>query len=124
MKTKKDSHKRTATKPFPSTLSKRLVLQCAQNNHALRPMLFWEMARIWDWTELAKNHSDEISKATFLVQMSELYDHLTDETIKRISRSMVFVAQATVPTQREFLRLCDKHGYETTNDETEVPDEE
>jgi hypothetical protein len=124
MKAKRDSRKRNAAKPFPSPLSKRLVVQCAQQSHAVRPMVFWEMARVWDWTELAKNHNDEISKATFLVQMSQLYDHLTDESVKRNSRSMAFIAQVTVPTQREFLRLCDKYGYDTANDETEVPDED
>ena len=87
-------------------------------------MVFWELARVWDWKELARTEDGEFSKAAFLSQMSSLYDHLTDETIKRNSRSMVFVAQATVPTQREFLRLCDKYGYDTANDETEAPDEE
>ena len=124
MKAKMKTQKLTATKPFPSPLSKRLVIQCAQQSHALRPMVFWEMARVWDWKELATTQNGEFSKAAFLSQMSQLYDHLTDETIKRNSRSMVFVAQATVPTQRELLRLCDKYGYDTANDETEVPDED
>jgi hypothetical protein len=121
---KKEKTQRTAATNFPSPLSKRLVLQCAKQNHALRPMLFWEMARIWDWTELATTENGEISKAAFLSQMSQLYDHLTDDTITRNSRSMAFIAQATVPTHREFLRLCEKYGYDTANDETEIPDED
>ncbi len=123
MKTKKKTQKLTAATNFPSPLSKRLVLQCAQQSHALRPMVFWEMARVWDWTELATTQNGELSKAAFLSEMSRLYDHLTDETIKRNSRSMAFIAQATVPTHREFLRLCEKYGYDTANDEMEVPDE-
>ncbi len=87
-------------------------------------MVFWEMARLWDLTDLAKTNDGKIGKAAFLSQMSRLYDHLTDETIKRNTRSTVFVAQATVPTQREFLRLCEKYGYDPANDETGVPDED
>lgn len=124
MKTKKKTQKRCATKTFPTPLSKRLVVQCAQQSHALRPMVFWEMARVWDWTELATTKNGELSKAAFLSEMSRLYDHLTDNTIKRNSRSMAFIAHVTVPTQREFLRLCEKYGYDTANDETEMPDED
>ncbi len=120
---KKEKTQRTAKQPFPPPLPRRLVLQCAQQSHALRPMVFWEMARVWDWTELATTQNGELSKAAFLSEMSRLYDHLTDETIKRNSRSMAFIAQATVPTHREFLRLCEKYGYDTANDEMEVPDE-
>ncbi len=124
MKTQKKTQKRTAKQPFPPPLPRRLVLQGAQQSHALRPMVFWEMARVWDWTELATTENGEISKAAFLSQMSQLYDHLTDDTITRNSRSMAFIAQATVPTHREFLRLCEKYGYDTANDETEVPDDD
>jgi hypothetical protein len=124
MKKKRKTQKRTAAKLFPPPLAKRLVLQGAQQSHALRPMVFWEMTRVWDWTELATTESGETSKAAFLSQMSRLYDHLTDDTITRNSRSMAFIAQVTVPTQRELLSLCDKYGYDTANDETEVPDED
>ena len=124
MKSKTQNRSRTAAKPFPPPLSKRLVNKYALQKQVGRPMLFWEMARLWDWTELAKTESGDTSKAAFLSQMSRLYDHLTDESISRNSRSMVLVAQVTTPTQREFLRLCDKYGYDTGGDETEVPDED
>ncbi len=79
---------------------------------------------MWDWKELATIQNGELSKVAFLSEMGRLYDHLTDDTIKRNSRSMAFIAHVTVPTQREFLRLCEKYGYDRANDETEIPDED
>jgi hypothetical protein len=97
---------------IPSPISRRTVLRYAAQEHAARPMIFWEKARLWDWAELSLDVDGEANTEVLRQNLLALNDHFQDETIPSNKRSTVLIIRATVPTQREFLRLCDKYHYE------------
>ena len=109
--------KRQTKKPsYPKPISKSAVLKFASTNHAARPMLFWEKAKIWDWRELLTDDEGTPDKLLLLERLSELHVHFSDDAVSDNKRSMVIVVKATIPTQREWLRLCEKYGYDTDHD--------
>jgi hypothetical protein len=83
-------------------------------------MIFWEKAQLWDWAELSSDAGGEANTEVLLQNLVALNDHFHDETISSNKRSTVLIIRATVPTQREFLRLCDKHGYEADLEDLEA----
>lgn len=116
---KKKTQKRTAAKPFPAPLAKRLVLKCAHESHALRPMIFWEMAKVWDWMELATDDSGRTSTDALIYNLSNLHIYFKNSEVKDNSRSVALVLKVTMPTQKEFRRLCQKYGYDPDISDTE-----
>jgi hypothetical protein len=107
--------KRKKKKPvqnFPQPIPKKDVLKGASEVYSKRPMLLWENSRVWDIRDLATGGDGKLNKEKFLHEMSALWDHLTDESRNRNSKSMNIWLQTKLPTQREHLRQCEKYGYE------------
>lgn len=108
--------KKKSNKPkisYPKPLSKRLVTEFALKNHADRPMIFWEKARVWDWVDLSLDEHGEQSHELLLERLSDLESYFSDEAVSDNKRSMAIIVKVTVPTQRDWLRICEKYGYET-----------
>jgi hypothetical protein len=107
-KTKKKS------KPtYPKPLSKKLVTDFASKHHAVRPMIFWEKARVWDWRDLLTDDFGEPDKELLLERLSQLHLYFADDAVTDNKRSMVMIVKVTVPTQRDWLRICEKYGYDS-----------
>lgn len=109
MKKKKQKSKST----YPKPLSKKSVVDFAVKHHSERPMIFWEKARVWDWSDLLHNDDGKPDKELLLQRLSELHIHFSDDAVPENKRSMAILVRVTIPTQREWLRLCEKYGYET-----------
>jgi len=121
---KNNKNKKDRVRSYPKPLSKRQVLKFALHQHSPRPMVFWEMARVWDGVELATDECGEVSKEAFLRNASALYDYLSDDQSALNRNSAVLVVQARVPTSKYYIRLCEKYGYKTTNDDGDSPDDD
>ncbi len=105
--------KKLRSKPtYPKPLSKKLVTGFAAKHHALRPMIFWEKARVWDWGDLLHDDFGKPDKELLLERLSQLHLHFSDDAVTDNKRSMVAIVKVTVPTQRDWLRICEKYGYE------------
>jgi len=116
--------KKQPKKPsYPKPIAKSAVLRFAATNHAARPMVFWEKARVWDWLELSRDENGNANTDLLLQRVRELNLHFSDDNIADNKRSTAFVIKATVPTQREWLRLCEKYGYDSDLEETVTQDE-
>lgn len=109
MKKKKLKNKPT----YPKPLSKKLVTEFASQHHNYRPMIFWENAMVWDWADLSLDEHGESNKQLLLQRLSELESYFSDEAVADNRRSMALIVKVTIPTQREWLRICGKYGYET-----------
>lgn len=120
---KNNNNKKHPVRSYPKPLSKRQVLKFALHQHSPRPMVFWEMARVWDGMELATDDCGGVSKEAFLRNASTLYDYLSDDQSRLNGNCAVLVVQARVPTNKEYIRLCEKYGYTPTNDDGETTDE-
>jgi len=107
------TNKQTKKPQYPKPISKGAVLKFASTNYAARPMIFWEKAKIWDWHDLLRNDDGTPDKDLLLRRLSELHIHFSDDAVPDNKRSMVIVVKVTIPTQREWLRLCEKYGYDT-----------
>lgn len=107
------TQKQTKRPLHPKPIPKRAVLKFAASRHAARPMIFWEKAKIWDWQELLNDDEGRPDKELLLKRLSELHIHFSDDDVPDNEQSMVLIVKATIPTQREWLRLCEKHGYDT-----------
>lgn len=108
---------------YPKPLSKKLVTDFALKHHSERPMIFWEAAKVWDWSDLLRDDDGKPDKELLLHRLSELHIHFSDDAVKDNKRSMAIVIKVTLPTQRKWLKLCEKYGYETQLDETATEDE-
>ena len=120
MKTKSKNSKAS----YPKPLSKKLVTEFALKHHADRPMIFWEKARVWDWADLSLDEHGERIHELLLERLTELESYFSDESVTDNKRSMVIIAKVTVPTQRDWLRICEKYGYDTDIDGIEGIDYE
>lgn len=109
MKKKKQKSKST----YPKPLGKKSVLEFALKHHSERPMIFWERAKVWDWSELLRDDDGKPNKELLLQRLSELHIYFSDDAVPDNKRSMAILVKVTIPTQREWLRLCEKYGYET-----------
>jgi len=98
---------------YPKPLNKKTVVDFAVKHHSERPMIFWEKARVWDWNDLLRDENDQPNKELLLQRLSELHIHFSDDAVKDNKRSMAILVKVTLPTQREWLRICEKYGYET-----------
>jgi len=108
---------------YPKPLSKKTVVDFAIKHHSERPMIFWEMGKVWDWLELSRDANGNANTDLLLQRVRELNLHFFDDNIADNKRSMAFVIKATVPTQREWLRLGEKYGYDSDLEETVTQDE-
>lgn len=108
---KKKKQKSNST--YPKPLSKKSVVDFALKHHSERPMIFWERAKVWDWSDLFCDDDGKPDKELLLQRLGELHIHFSDDAVKDNKRSMVVIAKVTIPTQREWLRLCEKYGYES-----------
>ena len=108
---------------YPKPLSKKTVVDFAIKHHSERPMIFWEMAKVWDWDDLLRDENDQPNEELLLQRLSELHDHFSDDAVRDNERSMAILVKVTVPTQREFLRLCEKYGYDSELEGTVTQDE-
>ena len=104
--------KRKSKPTYPKPLSKKLVTDFASKHHAVRPMIFWEKARVWDWRDLLHDDFGKPDKGLLLERLSQLHLYFSDDAVTDNKRSMVMIVKVTVPTQREWLRICEKYGYE------------
>jgi len=105
---------------YPKPLSKKVVLDFALKHHQTRPMLLWENSKVWDWKDLLTDKDGQPNKELLLQRLSELHIHFSDDAVKDNKRSMAVLLKVTIPTRREYLRLCEKYGYETDQDELVV----
>ena len=108
---KKKNQKSKST--YPKPLSRKLVTDFASKHHAVRPMIFWEKARVWDWRDLLTDDFGEPDKELLLQRLSELHLYFSDDAVTDNKRSMVMIVKVTVPTQRDWLRICEKYGYDS-----------
>ena len=105
-------NKKKSKPTYPKPLSKRLVTAFAAKHHALRPMIFWEKARVWDWRDLLHDDFGKPNRELLLERLSQLHLYFSDDAVTDNKRSMVMIVKVTVPTQRDWLRICEKYGYE------------
>jgi len=108
---------------YPKPLSKKTVVDFALKHHQTRPMLLWENSKVWDWKDLLTDKNGQPNKELLLQRLSELHIHFSDDAVKDNKRSMAVLLKVTIPTRREYLRLCEKYGYETEVEEQVIEDE-
>jgi hypothetical protein len=109
MRKKKQKGKPT----YPRPLNKKTVVEFGVKHHSQRPMIFWEKAKVWDWSELLCDDDGKPNKELLLQRLSDLHIYFSDDAVPENKRSMAILVKVTIPTQREWLRLCEKYGYET-----------
>ncbi len=67
---------------------------------------------MWDWRDLLHDDFGKPNRELLLERLSQLHLYFSDDAVTDNKRSMVMIVKVTVPTQRDWLRICEKYGYE------------